>query len=51
MTQGVVMFDAAGRLVVRNDRYLEIYGLSPEIVKPGAKLIDIVRHRFAAEKT
>jgi methyl-accepting chemotaxis protein len=46
MTQGVVMFNTAGRLVVSNDRYLEIYGLSPEIVKPGAKLIDIVRHRF-----
>ena len=46
MTQGVVMFDRAGRLVVRNDRYLEIYGLSPEIVKPGVKLIDVIRHRF-----
>ncbi len=40
------MFDAAGRLVVRNDRYLQMYGLSPDIVKPGAKLVDIVRHRF-----
>ena len=48
MTQGVVMFDAAGRLVVHNDRYLQMYGLSPDIVKPGAKLIDIVRHRFAS---
>ncbi len=47
MTQGVVMFDAANRLVVANDRYLEIYGLSPDVVKPGAKLIDIIRHRFA----
>jgi methyl-accepting chemotaxis protein len=45
MTQGVVMFDAVGRLVVCNDRYLEIYGLSPNIVKPGAKLADIVRLR------
>ncbi len=45
MTQGVVMFDAAGYLVVCNKRYLEIYGLSPDIVKPGATLADIVRHR------
>jgi PAS domain S-box-containing protein len=45
MTQGVVMFDRAGRLVVRNDRYLAIYGLSADIVKPGAMLADIVRHR------
>jgi methyl-accepting chemotaxis protein len=46
MTQGVVMFDRAGRLVVCNDRYREIYGLSPKIVKPGADLADIVRLRF-----
>ncbi len=39
MTQGVVMFDRAGRLVVCNKRYLEMYGLSPDIVKPGAKLV------------
>ena len=46
MTQGVVMFDSSGRLVVSNTRYLQMYGLSPDIVKPGAKLVDIVRHRF-----
>jgi len=45
MTQGVVMFDAAGRLVVSNDRYRLMYKLSPDIVKPGARLVDIVRHR------
>jgi NO-binding membrane sensor protein with MHYT domain/methyl-accepting chemotaxis protein len=45
MTQGVVMFDATNRLVVSNQRYLELYGLSPDVVKPGAKLIDITRHR------
>ncbi len=46
MSQGVVMFDAAGRLVVCNERYLLMYGLSPDIVNPGAALVDIVRHRF-----
>src|ERR1700685_2650398 len=35
MTQGVVMFDRTGRLVVRNDRYLEMYGLPADIVKAG----------------
>jgi methyl-accepting chemotaxis protein len=45
MTQGVVMFDATGQLIVRNDRYLQLYGLPPDIVKPGAKLIDVVRLR------
>lgn len=46
MTQGVVMFDRTGRLVVCNNRYREIYGLSPAIVKPGADLAAIVRHRY-----
>ena len=46
MTQGVVMFDSAGRLVVSNDRYRLMYALSPDIVKPGTKLVDIVQHRF-----
>jgi methyl-accepting chemotaxis protein len=45
MTQGVVMFDRTGRLVVCNDRYLQMYDLSPEIVKAGATVADIVRHR------
>src|SRR5579871_3216319 len=45
MTQGVVMFDAAGRLVVRNDRYIEIYGLPPDIVKPGIGLRELVQIR------
>jgi len=47
MTQGVVMFDATGRLIFRNNQYLSMYGLSPTVVKPGAKLVDIVRLRFA----
>ena len=29
MRQGLVMFDAEARLVVCNDRYIEMYGLSP----------------------
>ena len=45
MTQGVVMFDTKGRLVVCNDQYLAMYGLSPDVVKPGAALIDIIRNR------
>jgi methyl-accepting chemotaxis protein len=47
MTQAVVMFDATGRLILCNNQYLTMYGLSPAVVKPGARLADIVRHRFA----
>ena len=45
MTQGVVMFDAAERLVVRNERYVSMYRLSPDIVKPGVSLVDLIEHR------
>jgi methyl-accepting chemotaxis protein len=46
MTQGVVLFELGGRLVVCNDQYLRMYGLSPDLVGPGAHLVDIVRERF-----
>jgi methyl-accepting chemotaxis protein len=46
MSQGVVLYDSAGRLVVCNDRYRVMYGLSPAIVRPGAMLVDVIRHRF-----
>ncbi len=35
MSQGLVMFDSSNRLVVCNRRYLEMYGLSPDIVQAG----------------
>ncbi len=47
MTQGVVMFDSAERLVICNDRYLEMYDLSHALVKPGCRLLDIIEHRIA----
>lgn len=48
MTQGVVMFDRAERLVVCNDRYLEMYALSPAIVRAGRTLREIVKARSAS---
>jgi PAS domain S-box-containing protein len=47
MSQGLVMFDASGHLVLCNNRYVEMYGLSPSIAKTGTKLIDLLRHRAA----
>ena len=47
MTQGVALWDTAGRLVIRNDRYVTMYGISPDLAKPGTALIDIIRHRVA----
>jgi diguanylate cyclase (GGDEF)-like protein len=45
MSQGLVMFDAEERVVVCNDFYIEMYGLSRDVVKPGCLLIDLLRHR------
>jgi diguanylate cyclase (GGDEF)-like protein len=47
MTQGLLLFDASERLVVCNQRYIEMYGLSPEIIKPGCSFRDIIDHRKA----
>jgi len=47
MTQGVVMFDRAERLLVCNDRYLEMYGLSRAMVRPGCTLRKIIAARSA----
>src|SRR6476646_2798198 len=33
--QGLLMFDSDARLVVINERYIEMYGLSRDVVKPG----------------
>ena len=35
MAQGLAMFDAEQRLVIANDRYAEMYGLTADQVKPG----------------
>jgi len=45
MTQGLLLFDAERRLVVCNQRYIDMYGLSAEIVKPGCSFHDIIAHR------
>jgi methyl-accepting chemotaxis protein len=47
-THGVVTFDAVGRLVFCNDQYVSMYGLSRNVVRPGASLIDIVCDRVKA---
>jgi diguanylate cyclase (GGDEF)-like protein len=47
MTQGLLLFDRFGRLVVCNAKYIEMYDLSPEIVRPGCTLADVIHHRKA----
>ena len=45
MTQGLLLFDAKQHLIICNKRYLEMYGLSAEIVKPGCSFREVIAHR------
>jgi methyl-accepting chemotaxis protein len=45
MSQGLCMFDGQGRIAVRNLRYVEMYKLDPEIVRPGLSLRGLIQHR------
>jgi len=44
MAHGICVFDKDWRVIVRNRRYLEIYGLTPEDARPGTPAVDLVRH-------
>ena len=46
MSQGLCMFDAQERLVVCNKRYMEMYNISADIVKPGCSLQSLLEYRI-----
>ena len=48
ISQGLCFFDGEQRLIVCNERYAEIYSLSPALVRPGTTLREIVDARYAA---
>jgi diguanylate cyclase (GGDEF)-like protein/PAS domain S-box-containing protein len=43
MAHGLCMFDTDWRVIVHNQRFLELYGLRPEAVQPGTPLVDLIR--------
>jgi len=47
MSQGLVMFDSARRLVICNDRYRQIFKLPPDLAKPGYTVLDLLKYRIA----
>jgi diguanylate cyclase (GGDEF)-like protein/PAS domain S-box-containing protein len=47
MCQGLLLFDASERIVVCNRRYIEMYGLSPDVVKAGCSFRDLIAYRKA----
>ncbi len=44
MSHGLIMYDADSRVVVCNDRFLNLYNLDPTIVKPGAPHRAVLDH-------
>ena len=47
MCQGVLLFDSDAHMVFCNQRYIEMYGLSPELVVPGCGLRELLNHQKA----
>ena len=48
MTQGLCMFDGAARLILCNERYVEMYGLRPGNARRGTPLRDLLIERASA---
>jgi methyl-accepting chemotaxis protein len=47
MRQGLCMMDSSARVVMCNRQYLRMYNLSPDVVKPGCTLRELIEHRKA----
>src|SRR5947207_8688972 len=46
LSLGIVIFDEKRQVVFCNDRYREMYALSPEQVRPGTPTHELIRHRL-----
>jgi PAS domain-containing protein len=46
LSLGLIIFDAKREVVFCNTRYMEIYRLSPEQVKPGTPIGKLIQHRL-----
>jgi diguanylate cyclase (GGDEF)-like protein len=43
--QGLVLYDASARIIICNQPYLDMFGLSPDVVKPGCTMQRLIGHR------
>jgi len=43
--QGLVLYDASARIVICNQPYIEMFGLSPDVAKPGCTMQRLIAHR------
>jgi diguanylate cyclase (GGDEF)-like protein len=45
MPLGLLLYDSDSRIVLHNQRYLDIFDLSPDVVKPGMRFRDLMAYR------
>ena len=50
MAHGLCVYDKDWRVIVRNRRYLELYGLRPDDAQPGTPLVELMRHSIDARR-
>jgi diguanylate cyclase (GGDEF)-like protein len=43
--QGLVLYDASARIIICNQRYIEMFGLSPEVARQGCTMQRLITHR------
>ncbi len=43
--QGLVLYDASARIIICNEPYLDMFGLSPDVAKPGCTMQRLIAHR------
>jgi len=43
--QGLVLYDASARIVICNQPYIDMFGLSPDVAKPGCTMQRLIAHR------
>src|SRR6185295_17033791 len=47
MAHGLAMMDADMRLIVCNKRYVDMFGMSHEVARPGATMHEVMTHSVA----
>src|SRR5882757_1449673 len=43
--QGLVLYDASARIVICNQPYIEMFGLSPDVARQGCTMRELIAHR------
>ena len=46
MSAGLCMWSPSGHLILCNERYVQMYNLTPEVTRPGASLRQLLEHRI-----